>query len=478
MKKLLSMAISSVLTVSLLAGCGPKVTTNDVSTKDNVTAEIPETAEKQPEPVTISIGFWPAESKEADNKVYEEYKRICEEKYPWITIVPDYYDYTPETFIAKAESGQLPTVFTAWLTETNKLIENGYVADLTETVKKYGYDTALNKGMLDLMSKDGKIYGLPRDGYALGLYMNVDMFKEAGLVDAEGMPKYPKTFDELAEMAKTITDKTGKAGMFMPTQGYNGGWHFNNIAWNFGAQFEKEVDGKWVANLNSPEVIAALQYVKDLKWKHNVLLENAMLGWPEWIQNFGTEQVAMVLAAPDAIDLPVNDYKLNKDKIAIAPVPAGPGGQYSLMGGTPYMFASNATPEQLDAAFKFLEITGYTPKVDPVALAGREQQLKDRADKGIPVGPQPLQAWINPERVSAESALYDKYCNVNMDLFKPYYDNVNNTLHAEEPYYTQDLYAILDECIQKVILDQNADPKAVLEEANKKFQDKFMNNIQ
>lgn len=425
-------------------------------------------------PVTITIGIWPDDSRGSEKSAYQEYKSLCEKKYPYITIVPDPYHYSPETFVVMAESGQLPTVYQTWFTEPQKIIACGYAADITQIMKQYGYDKDMKPTILSMLSKDGKIYGIPRDGYALGLYLNMDLFREAGLVDKNGLPDYPVTFAELAKTAQIIREKTGKAGMFFPTKDNVGGWHFTQLAWAFGAQFEKKQDGKWIANFNTPQAVAALQYVKDLKWKYDVLLPQTSLNWGDWIKDYGTGQVAMVFAAPDYIDAPTNDYKMSKDSIAIVPVPKGPGGQFSLMGGTLYMFASNASKEQIDAAFKFLDIAGVTSKADEKSLSGLEIMLMNRAKGGVAVGPRPLQLWINKDRLHAEDAIYNKYTNVNMEYFR-HYDEVSVTnLRLEEPYYTQDLYAILDTVVQAVISDKDSDPKVLLDNANSEFQKKFM----
>ena len=426
-------------------------------------------------PVTITLGVWPEDSKESEKRAYEEYRDICKKKYPYITIVPAPYYYSPETFILKAESGELPTVYNTWFTEPQKIIESDYAADITELMKKNGYDRDMNPEILRLLSKNGSIYGIPRDAYALGLFINMNLYRQAGLLEGEGLPRYPGTFDALVEAAKTIKQKTGKAGMFIPTKDHVGGWHFTQLAWAFGAEFEKKAGSRWMANFNTPEAEAALQYIKDLRWKHDVLLPNTQLSWGDWIKNYGTDQVGMVFAAPDMLEAPTNEYKMKKEDIAIAPIPAGPKGQYSLMGGTAYMFSPHSTPEQLDAAFKFLDIAGVTSNITKEALEGLEIRLRSRHENGVAVGPKPLQVWNNRERISAEDAIYEKYANVNMALFRPYYENTFLSLRPEEPYYTQNLYAILDRVVQEVIMNRDAEPKAVLEKANDEFQTKFMN---
>lgn len=424
-------------------------------------------------PVSIKLGTWPSKEKTAEIKVNEQQLADFSKKYPNIKASPASYTYAYDTFLPLAASNQLPTVIEVWFTEPAKIADAGYANDITSVVQKLGYDKIMNPSVKDILSKDGKIYGIPRDGYALGLYINMNIFKQAGLLDKDGLPIYPKTMDELAQTAQIIKQKTGKAGMYIATKDHVGGWHFTNIAWNFGAQFEVKKNGKWVAQLNSPEVVAAMNWVKDLKWKYDVLLPNTLLGWGEWIQNYGTDQVGMVLAAADVVNLPVNDYKMSKDAIAIVPIPKGPTGkQYSLLGGTYYSFFGK--PAEVEGAFRWLEEIGKLPVLTDANLQGIEDDLKIRAQAGQPIGPQSLQVWNKPDYQAAKDKLYAKYTNVNMKLFQDYYKVSQFNLKTEEPVATQDLYGELDNVLQVVLNNKNADVKALLDEANARFQKQFL----
>ncbi|MBI2940215.1 MAG: extracellular solute-binding protein [Chloroflexi bacterium] len=57
----------------------------------------------------------------------------------------------------------------------------------------------------------GKVYTAPFDGPApwLQLYLNTKLFREAGLVDATGNIRAPKTWDDVRELGRTITQKGG-----------------------------------------------------------------------------------------------------------------------------------------------------------------------------------------------------------------------------------------------------------------------------
>ncbi len=55
----------------------------------------------------------------------------------------------------------------------------------------------------------GKLYAIPFDTHPLVFYYNKKLLKQAGLVDQNGQPLVPKTWDEMIEYAKTVKSKLG-----------------------------------------------------------------------------------------------------------------------------------------------------------------------------------------------------------------------------------------------------------------------------
>ncbi|HBE77302.1 MAG TPA: ABC transporter substrate-binding protein, partial [Firmicutes bacterium] len=265
--------------------------------------------------VTLVVGDWPRENEPARVATFKKYQKIMLDKYN-VEVIPDYYQYAVSSFLPKAAAGTLPTLYNSWFTEVRKIVENGYAADITGPMKKAGWHKSLNPQILPLISDQGKIYAVPKYAYVQGLECNIQLFKTAGLVDAGGVPKAPKTYEELAETAKIIKDKTGAAGFILETNNNCGGWHFMNIAWSFGTVFEKKEGGKWIAAFNSPEGVAALQYVRDLKWKYKVLPDSTLLDWASGQQVLATNQGAMLFfnaTDHDGFNFQIDNYKISKD---------------------------------------------------------------------------------------------------------------------------------------------------------------------
>ncbi len=394
--------------------------------------------------------------------------------HPNVTVEPAPYTYAVDTFVPLAESGNCPTIFETWYTEPTKLIAGGYVRDITEVLEKKGWLDLMSDSVRKLLSdKDGKVYGVPRDGYVLGLMVNIDMFKAAGLVDESGVPMYPETWDQLAEYAKKIKDATGQAGICLLAKDNAGGWHFSNIAWAFGAELVKDNgDGTYTANLASDEAIAAMEYVKSLKWDYDVLTADPTAeDWGTGFENLATGSAAMYIAANDAVNQPA-DKGLALESIGLGALPAGPAGAYGLTGGTPYMFAADATDAQVDACLDYLQYMGKSPVVLDTTKQALMDSAKTNNELGVPVI-KSISGWNSPERDAVEDEVLEEYGNVNEAVFASYFDFIKNgNIKAEEPGKTQSMYACLTKVLQEVITKPAADTDvaALMKQANDEYQ--------
>ncbi len=426
--------------------------------------------------VEISVANWPAKEGallDANNKIKETF----EKENPDITIVPDTWTFDLQSFYPKAAAGLLPTVFTAFYSEITNLIDTGYLADITDYIKQEGYYDMINPTVRDIMSKDGKVYALPNESYGLGVAVNIKLLEQAGFVDADGTPHQPKDWTELAEMAKIIKEKTGKAGFVMQTAENYGGWIFTNIAWGFGTEFMKKENGKWKATFNSDEAAEALQYIKDLKWKYDVLPANVVIGANDVTELFATGQAAMMITGSGIGDS-IGSYDMDKNDLGMLGMPAGPKGRYSLVGGMLTCISANSTEAQIKAALKWLSLDTYTDEQKASYSANQQQYI----DKGAAVGIKTLPSWLD-EKPSQKfiDEFREKNTNININHVKVYNDFLDDKdviFRAEEPVCAQDLYGLLDDCVQSVIKDKNADCKALLEEANKNFQQQYLDKME
>jgi ABC-type glycerol-3-phosphate transport system substrate-binding protein len=420
----------------------------------------------------VRVGMYPVDTQPDAVAVHEAYVKKFNEKYPDIVIEPANYNYQLDTFVPLAESGQLPTIFRSWFTEPPKIIGGGFVRDITPELQALGWVSKMEESIKALVSRDGRIYGTPSDAYALGLYLNVALFREAGLVDSNGLPLYPKTWDELATTAQTIKQKTGASGYVFPASGVFGGWHFSPIAWSFGAELVVQQNGRWIAQLNSPEAVQAMSYVKDLKWKYDALTPDPTSeNWNSGYEKLGTGTAAMYLGANDGVSQPTYGYGLPIGDLSLAPIPAGPKGQYGLMGGGVYFFEKNASSEQVTAALYYVELMGKAPVATDAVVTGLRDTARLNKERNVPNIPG-LPIWNDTAYIKAEEDALNAFANVDMRLYNDYYTAARRPgyLHAEIPVQTQDIYAELTRICQAVVTDRNANVQALLDVANQNIQ--------
>ncbi|NLW71274.1 MAG: extracellular solute-binding protein [Chloroflexi bacterium] len=181
---------------------------------------------------------------------------------------------------------------------------------------------AYNDFVVNYFTYDGKTYGIPMiDGSLASLFYNKDMFIEAGL-DPETPPK---TFDEMMEYAKKLTqyDENGEitvSGMSMRLSGQGSGiaekfWFFlHNMG---GDVIVPSDDGKgWHNGYDNAAGQKALAYYIDSVYKYHVTDHKV----PSDAVAFEAGQAAMLLRESWVIsDIAANAPDLN---YGVAPMPS------------------------------------------------------------------------------------------------------------------------------------------------------------
>ncbi len=414
--------------------------------------------------IEVVIGMWPESANTSDIAMFNVWKERFEADYPEYEIIGESFTYSVEAFYAKANSKTLPTVFQTWFTEPQMIVSGGHAKDVTKIVKDLGWYDKMDPVLRSYLTFDEKLYGIPRDGYGLGLIINLNVFEDAGLamdLDDDGIVDivdpanpsvkyYPTTMEELLEYSVTIKETTQKDGLILLNVDKQGGWQFTNFAWAFGASLQIEgEDGKIHSNLNSAESIAAMQFLKSFysAADGDSVVPIGSMNYSEWATRLGNGQIGMAIAGNDAISNAITQGGMNRNDLAFVPIPAGPGGQYTLFGGTPYMFSAYESDEAVEGAIKFLEYIGRSPEVSQVAQDAMREGLQTANQKNMLILPE-VKPWINEDYLTVINTLNAQYVNVQaMHNFNDFYQSLNETRRQEEQYYTQYMYELLDQVV-------------------------------
>ena len=252
------------------------------------------------------------------------------------------------------------------------------------------------------------------------------------------------------------------------------------LAWSYGVSFmEKDSNNKWKATFDTKEAEAALQYIKDLKWKYDVLPSNSLIDGSEYYKLFGTGNAGMFIATDYSAE--VVRFGMDINNIGLMAMPAGPRRHVTLLGGSIFAMAPNSTENQIDGAMRWLE-RSYNYNATDTFKDSTEKSLNTKLEKGQLVGIKGMSTWNSQtESVKFTNEMIDKKANSNINHVKLYNDFIADLgdceLQAEEPVCAQELYSVLDNCIQAVLTDKDADCAALLKKAKSDFQQNYLDNL-
>jgi multiple sugar transport system substrate-binding protein len=231
--------------------------------------------------------------------------------------------------------------------------------DLSPLIAAESYDmTQLDANAVrQFTTRDGKVFGLPRDLNVIALFYNKTMF------DAASIP-YPDAtwdWDKLVSVAKQLTlDKNGDKkvdqwGLYTETTDMENAWA--SFVWQAGGDV-LTADGKKSA-LDKPESAAGIQFLSDLIWKYKVVPDPALFA--ETGDAF--EQGVAAMEINGSWLVPTHEAAPGV-KLGIAPLPKGPAGQATSVNATgAVIYKKTKSPEAAWALVKYLASPAAQEKI-------------------------------------------------------------------------------------------------------------------
>ncbi len=444
--------VMTALLITALSGCQPK---------SNKTV--------------IKLGMWPEPQQTEDVAMFNVWKNRFEAEYDEYLIEPAPYQYDQSTVATNAMAGTLPTIFQTYFTEPTMLIKNRYIRAVTDIVKEVEYYDDMDPFMREtLEDANGKLYGVPRDGYGFGVLMNLKTLNFYGLIDGDAetheyvlydennLPLYPTTYEELRIFGEELYEASGGLvnGTIFYSANRQGGWLLSNLSWAFGAQLQIEVNGKVQPNLASEEMVDTLLYIQSLKANGALPLDKDVFTYNDWYNYIGSK-VGFVFAGNDVIQNAVTQARIDRRDLAFIPMPEGPAGQYSLYGGTPFVFANNATDDQVRGALKFLEFMGRSPKISENAKQAMIEGKETSKRKNEPILPS-IRPWTNADYNEFTNELDEQYVNITMQYFADFYNTIDEYKHPEVEYFAQEMYAVLDRAVLESLRNPHRSAESIM----------------
>ncbi|NOY80110.1 MAG: ABC transporter substrate-binding protein [Kiritimatiellaeota bacterium] len=168
--------------------------------------------------------------------------------------------------------GRAPDVFVVHVDVLQRFMRTSFVRPMDDLfTKANGLDPAdFDPNVRRAVTRHGRPYGVPLDVHILGMYYNVRLFRDAGIVDAAGRPRPPTNREEFLAAARRLTRDTDGDGR-IDQWGFVFTWFRTNVyavMAQFGGKFFS-ADGRRCL-IAGPQNVAALQFCADLIHKYRV----------------------------------------------------------------------------------------------------------------------------------------------------------------------------------------------------------------
>lgn len=300
-----------------------------------------------------------------------------EKAHPTITVnyVDQNYDSLLQKLTTGAAGGTLPDLVRADIGWVPKLGALGVLAQLDQLMpdfQKLAGDTY--PGILATNKWQDHYYGLPLDTNTRILLTNPAALKAAGLA------KPPATFDELKADAAAFKAK----GVSAFADGGTGAWNVLPWIWSAGGDITSPDLTKATGYLNSDASVAGIQLLADLyqeKAIPNLMTGNT--GATGTSDGMPKGMYANILDGPWMYDIWKGQYPTFKP--IASPMPSGPGGSISVVGGEDIVIPASSPNQQAAAEFvRFSQTADYQLNMAKTGQVAVVQSLGDQESADEP----------------------------------------------------------------------------------------------
>jgi multiple sugar transport system substrate-binding protein len=305
-------------------------------------------------------------------KAYRESFAAFHQRHPDISVavqvVPwaDYWTKLPTDVAA----GTAADIF--WTNTSNF----GLYADSDQLLPVSGDASAWNRAVVDLYTRNGKLWGVPQLWDSIALFYHKDMVTRAG-VDPAALRWNPAGAGDtfLPAVRRLTVDRNGRtAGQSgfdarnIRQYGFNAASDSQAIVWDFvGSNGGTWQHGDAFDFADQPRTVAAVQYAVDLINKHHVSPSAAdtNTNGDKTLQLFTQGKLALFQSGPYRLK---NVQEGASFEWGVAPIPAGPAGRVGVVHGVAAV-ASARTPHR-EATEKVLAWLGTAEGARPIATGG------------------------------------------------------------------------------------------------------------
>ncbi|MEV4020935.1 sugar ABC transporter substrate-binding protein [Nonomuraea angiospora] len=273
-------------------------------------------ATQGPQPLRMSI--WT--SNEAHLKLFKEIAAEYRKSHPQvgeITFDPIPFDNYTTTLTTQIAGGNAPDL--AWILENSApdFVGSGALVPLKSKVENAG---ELVPAATRLWERDGELYAYPFSTSPFGVFVNTDLVKAAGQKTPRELIKAGQwDWEHANEVNKAVAAK-GKNGLTILNFDYKAWDNLATVWQGWGAKAWSDDGG--TCQFNAPEMVEAMTFM------HKSIFTDKSMPGPGTAVDFFSGDTAMAVAQ-------ISRAAMLKDatfKWDLVPLPAGPKGEYAVIG--------------------------------------------------------------------------------------------------------------------------------------------------
>lgn len=226
----------------------------------------------------VELTIW---THEDENRTALEKRLISEFQKENPNVTVNYVTYPSgkikDILVAGFAANQGPDIFNIEINDEYPFVVNGRVAPVEPEAAGYKNQKELigsyMDGMLSPVTVDGKIYGLPLELTNWCVYLNKQIFRDAGLDPDKDAPR---TWEEVMEVSKKITLRDGD---IITRRGFDFRYPYYLISW---MPIVEQLGGKLVSDDGKKAIIGDEAWLKALTYMRDFGPSGANLGSPTY----------------------------------------------------------------------------------------------------------------------------------------------------------------------------------------------------
>ncbi|MDY7088281.1 MAG: sugar ABC transporter substrate-binding protein [Actinomycetota bacterium] len=263
-------------------------------------------------PITLRMTTW--SSNPAHVQLFDSIAADYKTSHPDVTVKFDAlpFDNYTTTVTTQIAGGNAPDI--AWILEGSApdFVASGALEPLDDSIENAA---DLAPAATALWQQDGKLMAYPFSTSPFGVFVNTDLLEQAGVA----MPT-EWTWENAVSAASAVARKTGKQGLVIRDFDYKDWTNLATVYRGWGAE-AWTTDGK-TCGFDQPPMADAMTFL------HKAIFTGKALPAPGVAADFFAGESAMTIAQISRASL------LKEDGFGwtLVPLPAGPSGEYSVIG--------------------------------------------------------------------------------------------------------------------------------------------------